>query len=450
MAEVISGFVFVLTNWMIYKRSALLFMSLFSIIFVFGWMLISVIYIDLHKNIYAVELFKNIGGKAYSLQLAFVYFVFGISTLLVFTRRRLHRLSKYLHFFSRRIVKLNFLMFSRIPIILLFIFIIYLYTEMFKYPIPFFAGIERGWYRLNYNNISLNFLYSYKDFISLFIGVIFLYEFKRKGKYKGIILFLYGALLIYFILVGNKFSTLFFSLCFFIIPLSLNFVTSGFLKNKRKAVVFKVIIWMVIFVILIFVAVYNYFFEFKSWDIEEIKSRIKHRIFIQQGQVWWSTADRILEKNNWNPQEAFNRVFTEPIYSKNSNTSLHYLMYKEVGVKRVLNLIKSGSGYTGAFPAILLELFGPVGIYFAVFVFALILLNLLYLFLWVVARYHYLSIFFLAFVLQPWIYMFLGGKIHYFTMPMFILKCGLMVIAIIFDQILINLHFEKNKRTLSI
>jgi hypothetical protein len=445
MIEIISGLIFVLTTWMIYKRAALLFISLFSIIFVFGWMLISTMYIDCHSNIYSVELFRDIGGGIYSLPLACTYLILGIASLLVFRPTKLYRLSKYLRLSSNKIIKMGPLELNKIPIILLSIFVIYLYIELFRYPIPFFSGIDRGLYAIKYNNVSLHILYMYKDFISLFIGVLFFYEFKKRSKCKNIVLFLYGAILIYFVLVGNKFSALFFSLCFFVIPLSLNLIMKDMTKNKkkRKKTILKVVVCIIIFISLISLAMYNYFFEVKSWNNKKIESHITHRIFVQQGQIWWSTAKRIIQENNWNSKESFRKVFVEPIYSKNSNTSLHYLMYKEVGKNRVLELIKVGAGYTGAFPAILLELFGPWGIYFAVFIFSIIMLNLLYLLLCSIAKHYYLSIFFIAFVFQPWLYLFLGGKIHYFTMEMFMLKLGLMLIAIVFDQIIYFLYHQK-------
>lgn len=441
MIGFISASLFFLSIWTLYRHSRMLFWAVFSIIFSMIWRLVSTLHIDSSDGIYAVELVKVIGGSSYSLQLVVIYILFVLALLLLFRPSRLTDLSNRLASSFPGDVMINGIRLTTIATIILGIFVVILYIELLSGPVPFFAGIDKIVYKSKYGGPALKVMYKYRDFISLFAGTLFFYElWDQRKKTNYTIAILFGAILIYLFLAGNKFSAMFFSTCMFIIPVSLLAIERNTKYGVQQASFrtrpshrWRLFILIALFAAMFYTAIYNYYFRTKSWDPDYVAHHITHRMFVQQGQIWWTTAERIFGLDLWAPGEAFYHVFLKPLYSEGGNPSIRYLMYKDIGSKAFIQF-KAGSTYSGAYPAVLFELFGIPGAYAASFLFSLIMAGLLFLFLRAVVLSHYSSVFFTAFVFKPFLTLQLTGNFDFFTNWHFWVKVSLMAAALLMDN----------------
>jgi len=99
--------IFLFANWLIYRRSRVLICAIFAIIFSAFWMLISAIYIDSSRVVYAEELYRKISGGISSIRLALMFLTFSMALLFAFTPSRLSSLKKVLNQKPLRIIKIN-------------------------------------------------------------------------------------------------------------------------------------------------------------------------------------------------------------------------------------------------------------------------------------------------------------------------------------------------------
>jgi len=432
--------IFLFANWLIYRRSKMLPIAIFSIFFAMSWMLSSAIYIDSSRAVYAEELLRRIGGGISSVRLALMYLMFSTALLFVFTSSRLARLTKAADRKPLRIIKVNGVRLDYIATAVMALFVICLYVKLFQGPVPLLTGMDRYSYKMKYGHFLLNFLYKYKDFIGFFSGVLFYYQCRDlRNKAKNFTFALFLSIIFYFVLIGNKFSSPFFTLCMFIIPLGLMILkkpkwhSSLRLGSRRISSAYLLFFTVAIVAIGLFgFALYKYYT--RSWDPEEARARLIQRVLVKQGQIWWSTNKRVCEQGHWDSAEAFSRVFTNPFFGTGGNTSLQYLMYKEIGARKLLYHMKGGYLYTGAYPAILLELFGPYLSYFAAFLIASIFAILLYMFFRAVVQQHFLSVFFIAFVMHPFLFCHLGGKLYFLMNWKYGVKVALLFFALLYDN----------------
>jgi len=456
MTAVIPFLVFGIMVYITYKRSVMLLFSLSLIFIIWLWKFVSVVYIDLNPNTYSPELERYIGGGASSLILISIYFMVTLGFLLVFRAKSfssLLDLSKNRQTNSLRIGHIGWyslILFSSISLILIS------YIEILKGPVPFFAAMERNIFMVSYyKGFAYKILLKYINYISLILGVIFLYELRqtKKALYS---LYVFFSMSILLVLAGHKFSSLVINFYLFTIPLTFILLDRRYRLKLAAVVIF--------FVVLVSIANFNNFLntKFTSWKrrlIEttdqnprkiqnpqkaqnlqpenshtrkylqnRLKQFLKYRILIAQGQSWWTATDRIFTKNDWKPKEAFEYIFLNPIGKKNGNTAAQYLMYRDVG-SDALRILKMGAIYSVGFPENLLELSGKFLIYPVVLVLSVISAGLLYLFFREILKGHYLSVITVAFVMKPFITVYLGGPINLLTWR-YAVKIILMIAAL--------------------
>lgn len=155
---------------------------------------------------------------------------------------------------------------------------------------------------------------------------------------------------------------------------------------------------------------------------------------MRQGQIWWTTHERVFVENNHNPAQALEYVYENPI--RDGNTSLLYLMYKDIDAS-IYDAIHLGSQYTGGYPAILPEIAGPVLSFVITFVAAFLMGLAMYWLLKELLSGNFLSAFAIAFLVQPLIVFHLDGKMIFLWNPNFYIKIFLTLVIV---------HFEKSWR----
>lgn len=423
--DIISVFFFTILIVYLYKKNFAIFTVLLLILFSFIWRLISSLYLDLNK-VYAVELFKYIGGKYFSSFFLCLYYILVIlAFLLVFRRKNIYYMNK--KYKIKKIVNINIL---HIGTFLIALFLFFLYVNLLKSGnIPLFTGIERYIYKVQYSNFFLKNFLIYQTFIFMAMGILFVYyKLENNRIFIKMILIIFIMYLLYLILIGNKFSALFLNICFFLIPISL-LIFLGYYKNIN--LFSKKIIYILIMVLLFYKFIMYILIDLRGYEVDYAFEYLKHRILVQQAQLWWSGYERCFIYNNFNSLSAIDKVFIEPI--KIGNTSLFYLMEKELGDYVYIALAK-GSQYTGAFPIIYAEIFGPIISYFIIFLMSLILASLIKLFFKLILLQKYFSMLSIMFLFQPIYLSMVSGKLIFLTLPFYYVKIILFLLIFIFEN----------------
>lgn len=426
--------------WQIFrKKFPFLFMACFQIIFAGIWLHLSTFFIDSQESIYSIELTKMLYSENASSYRMIFFILFLIPSFLIFNKKNISYLKDIYN--NDMPVKYSILRFNIIDIIkwVFSIGIFLVFLEIISGPIPLFSDISKEqYYKFHSSGLIKNF-YTYAPFISFFIGTFLITNFRLNKQISYHYIFLYLSMIFLFILLGNKFSILLTTTCYFLIPIS-----TIFLSNKKylfEDVNIKYLTSMISFtgIIALLNAVYYYFFA--QWSGGLGLAMLGNRVLIQQGQIFVSTYTRVVKENIFNSEMAIKRVFFEPIYSLDSNTSLHYLMYQDIGTNTYTQL-DMGSLYTSGMPEILLELFGPHSSLVVYFIFSAILFSLLFILYESIIKGRYLTIFFGIFVYHSINMSMLGGKLIYFCCGeisgMYFLKIILFITAYIFEKFLLK------------
>lgn len=247
-------------GFLLYCRTPLIFFAFAGVFFMMTWRMISTIYIDSSDVIYAEELFVNIGGGVSSLTLMFFYAVVSLGLLAAFSPARVATLRNLYAGGYCGNARYGNLDLTRIGGAIAVCFVALMYIELFAIGnIPFFTGMERNVYRLVHGGPMLKAFSSYQSFIFILMGFAFLSAYVAGNTRKMInILGICVAIFVYLVLIGNKFSGLFFNACFFGLPLSVLALGGGRqLRNRAGKIIAAA--GGVVLVSLVIAALYNTF-----------------------------------------------------------------------------------------------------------------------------------------------------------------------------------------------
>ena len=430
---------YILIYNMFSKNYKFLVIALFQVIFLSLWAHLSTFFIDSQNGIYAIELMKFIDVDHSSSYRMIFLITFLVGVMLFFNEKRRNHLERL--YDTNSIIDYKFFSFKieTIVKILFSIFLFVVLLDILSKPIPLFSSIGKGEYYINFASPIVKYFYTYGTFISFFIGYFIFITFRKKNVFDLVFLFLFFEILLIFLLLGNKFSALFTSLCFFLIPLSLITLSKEkiFPKINLKFVRFTAL------VLFIFIAYnfFSYFFLNPEWSPTYGLAMFGNRLLIQQGQIFSSTFSRVVDLSIIDSSLAFFRVFKDPVYNLESNTSLHFLMFQDIGINTYTQ-IEAGYGFTSDLSAILLELFGPTFALVIYFLFSLLLAFVLYLILCSILKYKYITVFFGIFVYHSIALSIIGGKLTYFCCGeismMYGLKVFLFVLAYYYEEFLLK------------
>jgi len=250
--------------------------------------------------------------------------------------------------------------FSNAFALIMGLFVLVLYVDMFQRGvIPLFAGIERGDYSANYAGPFHGVLMDHGIFLSFWLGALLLLPVLSGHPADMRCAGLFLAILFYLFLAGHRFSAFFSFSSFFLMPFAALFVRGPRpVAGRARALLSLRRLWIGLAIVvsaLVLYALFNSFFNVRAYD--QADDKLVQRVFVQPVQLWWATWTRVSD-GDWNPVVALGFQFVAPL-DPSRNTGMQYLMVLELGVQRVADLLDVGQQYTGGYPEILFETFGP-------------------------------------------------------------------------------------------
>ena len=381
------------------------------------WGLVSSIFLSINE-VWAVELFTTIGDKS---DIFFNSVNYTIVCILILTiSLRYANIKNISCKFDG-----NFLIYIRN---LLIAYLLLCYIELFVNGIPLLQGMNRTVYLNNQAGVFIKSFYKYSTILNFIIGVSAgYYKFQRKS-YIYLALFISNVLL--FILLSNKWSAISNITSFFILGLSmyrLTTLTKILFRNKLAWVIGSVIIGSVI------ILQTYHFYQIKLVSNELITSHYGHRIFVQQSQLLEDTVNRVINEGSYNILEAWDQVFINPVHKDVSHTSLAYLMLLSLG-SYFYEAIEHGSSYTGASPAIYLELGGPYFCFLLFFIYVSVVLKLVKYHINLFNNNYFYSGLFFIFINQPWYLSLSTGKFIHLTSTNYGIKILIFFLILNFEK----------------
>jgi hypothetical protein len=423
---------------LLFKRNRVAFVAGFFILFSLGYRILDVVYVDLFGPIYAVELDRYVGGN-----LATPMFVLSCLAFLL-----------PLWFFYRPAaleLKLGAGPISRLPLyasirrwtfLLLAAFIGIVYLDMLrKGTIPLLVGMDR----LEYNLIAgvlHNPLYSLSFLLAFTLGTFTVLPRLQGGRYDLRFAMLFLVMLAYWILTGNRFSVFYRDTSFFVLPFAAVFAMERYGRlariTRRDAwsalLSFRVIVPIVVILSTITVVglLINSYYDVRGYA--DPVYMIGQRTFVQPIQLWdatWSTLD-FDQVFNFNAN-ASEFLFRNPIEA-GSNTSIQYLMVKELGYFRAASLLLNArQQYAGGYPEILFELFGAWLTIPILFIFGTVTAWLLRLSMLALSKGRLFTCLMAVYVYYGFTLTYIGGMLNFLFALSFFIKLVLLGFAVAFE-----------------
>ena len=332
---------------------------------IFTWRTVSIIYIDINAPIFSTQLDKllpkNYSGELFGLAI--------IATLLPFFFIKPRNINNY------RTVKIKLIHRNAIFLVAM-AFVTALYADLvLKGVYPVFSGMERYEYRDQFAGPITLFLFKYGQLIMALLGGCLVWPSinGRRLDFKFITPII--LIFIYLFLISVRFSAYFSFLSFLALPLGALHLNkrgtnpaSSSSPVKKKGVVFGI----TIIGILSSIAIINSYHHRVRSSVENIpnteaitqiiKDRLIERIFVQQGEMWSETWNRVFLSNIDSREDAVYFIFVEPGLS-GGDTGIRYLMRASLGDNLERSLYQDGVQYAGGYPESVFEMAGSIFAY---------------------------------------------------------------------------------------
>lgn len=344
----------------LFRRNRAAFVAGFFILFTITYRIVDVLFLDVFGPTYATELGRYVGGNTATPMFVLACMAFLIPLMIVFRpsamRRKLGRQIPNLPYFAavRR---------WALPVLAAFIGIVYL--DMLRLgTIPLLVGMDRIEY-YHQAGVLHRPLYELSFLLSVVLGIMTVLPRLQGGRFDLRFAILFLSLLAYWILTGNRFSIFYLDMCYFVLPFA---TVMAMEKYGKLAKVARRDAWSALFssrvvvpIITLFSAVtltglvVNSYYDVRGYA--DPAYQITQRVFVQPVQLWdstWSEVD--FDEVVAVRRDVADFLFFDPL-SATSNTSIQYLMAKEIGYFRAAQLIRIGQQYAGGYPEIVFELF---------------------------------------------------------------------------------------------
>ncbi|WP_299195683.1 DUF6418 domain-containing protein [uncultured Erythrobacter sp.] len=231
--------------------------------------------------------------------------------------------------------------------------------------VPILQGIDRIAYSQSAGAIhitayELNFLLNF-----LFGAFTILPRINGRG-FDMRFAFLAAALAAYWVITGNRFSVFFVLVSFYLMPVALVYLArkAGRIGELEPGMLGQRIITsrpvriMAVFASVFMVAglLYNSYYNVR--DYRDPVYEISERVLVQPVQLWVNSWDRVDFGNTSDPinDHAIGEVLDPIDFERNS--TIQYLMTKELGYFRAAELTELGQAYNGGYPEVHFELLG--------------------------------------------------------------------------------------------
>lgn len=435
MLAVLGLLFYFLFVFVIAYRGLFFIIMLMSILLAYSWRAISAFYIEISPNLYEKDLYDYIDSQDCSTLVLVSYFIIiYIIISIIFSPKYIEDLKEMIFLYRKREVFIVQTKISNLIIYCIAIFIIIVYSEVtvIGFDLPLFTGEERGNFQKTF---LMGVFLKYQSFIFMLLGVGY-YTSVNNKNFKFFTITLYLSLIFYLILLGNKFSALFLNTAFFLLPISLSVIDYRFpLKNSiiDKRNIKLISLGVLILFSLLGLKYAQVRFD-RNIDYDNSIDYLQRRIFIQQNMLFSDAFHRLYVQEVSNSSEAIQSVFFSPFNeAKGTNTSVQYLMYKQLN-ESVFKVFRTGVQYTGAFPQILVELFGITGSYLIVALCAIFTALLIKIFFNMIIRKNYLTMLMSFFLLQPILIFLISGKMVILMQVQTYLKLSLFLLFYAYEE----------------
>jgi Family of unknown function (DUF6418) len=343
-----------------FRRNRTAFVAGFFILFTITYRIVDVLFLDLFGPTYATELGRYVGGNTATPMFVLACMAFLIPLMIVFRPSAMRRK------LGGQIADLPYFMAVRrwaLPVLAAMIGIVYL--DMLRLgTVPLLVGMDRIEYNLQAGVLHRP-LYELSFMPSVILGIMTVLPRLQGGRFDLRYTLLFLSLLVYWILTGNRFSIFYTDVCYFVLPFGTVVAMETYGKLARIArrdawsalfssrVVIPIV--MALSAVTLTGLVINSYYDVRGYA--DPLYQVTQRVFVQPVQFWDSTwADVDFDEGPEIRRDVAEFLFVNPIAAK-SNTSIQYLMAKEIGFFRTAQLIAIGQQYAGGYPEILFELF---------------------------------------------------------------------------------------------
>jgi hypothetical protein len=346
---------------MLFRRNKAAFIAGVMVLFTLTYRIVDIAYLDLFGPVYAIELERYVGGDTATPMFVLSCLCFILPLWL------LCRPLKMLRSVTGSVPDEKYHKgLTQVALAGCIVALVVVYGDMLRRGvIPLFVGMDR----LEYNLISGIFHRGLYELNFLFSGILGVFTTLRRLQGRQFDLrfvVLLIALLAYWALTGNRASAFVVSICYFALPFAavVAMERAGKLEAMASRDPWSVFVSRRVIVPVAMIASFallvglliNSYYDVRNYS--DPLFQITQRVFIQPVQFWaatWSALD--FSKDLLPSGDVFQQVVFAPLH-RNANTTIQYLMIRELGYFRATELIAFGQQYAGGYPEIFFDLFG--------------------------------------------------------------------------------------------
>lgn len=438
-------------GWMAARRRFLVYLMSFLWLG-YTWRLLSTVYIDVAGPVYAVELFREIGGGHSALVLSAVYCIVVFVLFSVFGSRTIAHLNR-IEPNSRGLTFLSSHAVRRLVLAALVIYLSLLWIDFVRIGVaPIASGIEELVYTRDHAGLFHRLQFRFGNLLAFFLGLFYFDPALSGRRPDRKFLAIFFVILFYMLLTGHRYSAFYSYTTFFIMPFAAVSLRSRLLPSEgRKPAPERATIrrlrWELAFtglvvVVMVVFAVSRSLVFYGVAEEDAARAYLTQRVFVQQGELWWGTYERIFVLGQYDPYHAVRGIFTDPIV-RDRNTTTPYLMEKEIGAT-AYGIIEQGSAYSGGFPEIAFELFGSLGGFVMIGAMTLITGRLLVLLMEGLYLSQPIRVFFTFYVLYAFILFHASGMLNSLVNWKFWIKVLALVMWLLFESMTVKLRRSRH------
>ena len=362
MISLLAAFFGLLVVGLLFRSNRAAFVAGFFILFSLIYRIVDILYLDLFGPTFAIELGRYVGGNIATPMFVLCCFAFLVPLWIVYRPAAMARK------LGAQLPDLPYYASLRrwaFPGCAGFIGLVYL-DMLRKGTIPLLVGMDR----LDYNVIAgvlHNPLYELSFILTTTLGIFTVLPRLQGGRFDLRFAILFLAILFYWILTGNRFSIFYREISFFLLPFAavLAMEAHGKLAKISRRDAWSAIVSSRVVVPMAAVLaagtltglLINNFYDVRNYA--DPLFQMTQRAFVQPVQFWdvtWAHTD--FARDLTPSRDALRQVFVNPI-NPDGNTTIQYLMSRELGYFRAARLIGFGQQYAGGYPEIFFDLFGP-------------------------------------------------------------------------------------------
>jgi hypothetical protein len=408
----------------------------FFFLFAFAWRLVSVLYIDLSGPLVSQQLALEIGPGTSVLPIAISQSLVVVALLFSFRRQRMQSLICA----SGPGLAMSIGRFSLpdLAFCAAALFVVALSAEFLaRGQIPLLAGIERFDYTRLHGGFLHRRLMEWGPMLAFQLGVFFaaplLHDKPLDWRFGALL----GALILYLLLAGHRFSAFYVYASFFVMPIGAILIgRSARLSSDGKAISKRLLAYFAVggvalAVLVVTAVVYSYVVV--RGEGADLLAKLSQRILVQQGEMWWMTYKRVFLEGNWDGSFAAYKLFVDP-FDPLRNSTMQFLMESALPLARAHRILGEGSAYSGGWPEVLFELGGPIGGFVLVALSAIVFSEFMFLMTRCIVQERYVTCCFLTPLLYAVSVNLVSGMVNSFIQMTFLIKVVAALVAYVVED----------------